>query len=90
MVEFLPKRAKTNIVGADFISARDAAGDCTGAYRMCHYGCRGIWFPTQEEAPQSLLFIISYLLFAHKTFHFCGTNSSSNRRVANSSLMPLM
>ena len=31
MVEFLPKRAKTNIVGADFISARDAAGDCTGA-----------------------------------------------------------
>ena len=26
----------------------------------------------------------------YKTCHFCGTNSSSNRRVANSSLMPLM
>lgn len=37
-----------------------------------------------------LLFIIYYFLFVYKTFHFCGTNSSSNRRVANSSLMPLM
>ena len=44
----------------------------------------------QRRDPQSFLFIISYLLFVYKTFHFCGTNSSSNRRVANSSLMPLM
>ena len=57
-----------------------AAQTSAGAYRMRPYGI------FLSDALHNLY----YLLFAHKTFHFCGTNSSSNRRVANSSLMPLM
>ena len=55
MVEFLPKRAKTNIEGADFISARNAAGDCTGAEE---FGFR------RRRKPHNLyylLFLIFYL-----------------------------
>ena len=57
-----------------------AAQTSAGAYRMRPYGI------FVSDAIHNL----SYLLFVYKTFHFCGTNSSSNRRVANSSLMPLM
>ena len=69
-------------VGTDSISAR--------ARSRLRALPRDFLSGAQRRDPHSFLFIISYLLFAHKTFHFCGTNSSSNRRVANSSLMPLM
>ena len=62
-----------------------AAQTSAGAYRMRPY----VIFE-RSTATRPTIFIIYYFLFAHKTFHFCGTNSSSNRRVANSSLMPLM
>ena len=64
-----------------------AAQTSAGAYRMRPYG---IFLSDAIHNLPYLLFIIYYFLFVYKTFHFCGTNSSSNRRVANSSLMPLM
>ena len=81
---------ENKIVGADSISVR--ARSRRRRLPRAHIECAPTCFLSgaQRRDPQSFLFIISYLLFAHKTFHFCGTNSSSNRRVANSSLMPLM
>ena len=78
---------ETKIVGADSISAR--ARSRRRRPPRAHIECAPTDFFERRD-PQSFLFIIYYFLFVYKTFHFCGTNSSSNRRVANSSLMPLM
>ena len=54
-----------------------------------HIECAPTFFE-RSAATRSTIFLIYYFLFVYKTFHFCGMNSSSNRRVANSSLIPLM
>ena len=98
MVEFSPFGRKQNRRGGFHIRPCPfaAAQTSAGAYRMRPYGIflsdaiHNLYIYYLLFIIYYLLFIIYYFLFVYKTFHFCGTNSSSNRRVANSSLMPLM
>ena len=75
------RRGGFHIRPCPFAAAQTAAG----ASRM-----RPDVFCAERRAAIHNLYYLLLFIIAHKTFHFCGTNSSSNRRVANSSLMPLM